>query len=92
MVAVVVAHQRPIAVEMAVARRYFARASRALDVVLQGEEEESSAVCRDFDTGPRVLAAQIQPVVIRADYVVVGGKLRIGAEVNRVLLRWQRLF
>ncbi len=77
---------------MAVARRYFARASRALDVVLQGEEEESSAVCRDFDTRPRVLAAQIQPVVIRADYVVVGGKLRVSAEVNRVLLRWQRLF
>ena len=77
---------------MAVAGSDLARSPCPLNVILQCEKEEASAVCWHFDTRPRIFAAQVQSVVVRADYIVVGGELRVGAEVNRVLLCWQRLF
>jgi hypothetical protein len=91
-IAVNVAHQRPIDIEVVVARSNLARATRALDIVLQGEKEKSGAVRWHFNTRPWIFASQIQPVVIRANYIVISGELCVSAKVNCVLLCRERLF
>ncbi len=79
--------KRPVTVKMRVPRYYFSRSPCSLYIVINGKEKESGSVCRRFNTWAGVFASQVQPVVIRADDIVVGGELRVSAEVNCVLLR-----
>ncbi len=55
MVAVVGALFRPVSVNVAITRRIFAYHRRALNVILQHEQEEACAVCRWLRPGAGVL-------------------------------------
>ena len=83
---------RPIGVVVGVSRHHLARASFALDVVLQGEKEKSGAVRWGRDARAWwIMRGYPETVVIGAGHRVVRIELEVGAEVNRILLRTELL-
>jgi hypothetical protein len=83
-VAVIVALPRPIGVDVMVTRLHFSGQTRALNVVLDDEQEKASAIRWWCAARPRVLAAQAHAVMAGAGDAEAGVKLGVGTDKNRV--------
>lgn len=86
-VAVNVAHLRPVGVDVVVTGRCLARTTGALDVILHTQEKESGAVRRSLVARAGIFPSEIQSVVVRAGDAVVRCELGVSPHVESILIR-----